>query len=148
MPCVQCTKNDRALHCSYSEYPPGAPSSVATQDVSHLEDAGRARKYVRSSMTEQQKETATPCSVSHTTLMSVPKLGIIENLQNRVEKLEHQLKAPAPNLGHIRGHEPDEDDSTKRYTVSSRGVVRLKNSATRYHGQNQKVALLNHVSIC
>jgi hypothetical protein len=145
MPCVQCTKTGHASRCSYHEYPPSAPSSEAVQDVSCSEEDARARKKVSSKITELQKES--PSTGSNTTLTSAMKLGIIEDLQNRVERLEHRLKTNAPNLNRLRDHEPDDDYRGKRHNVSTKGTVRLKDSATRYHGQNQKAALLTHVGI-
>ena len=147
MPCVQCTKTSNASRCAYNEYPPSAPSSEAAEDVSHSEDHQRKRKLVHSDIPEQQTGTGNPSPGTKTTLPSTTQLGIIEDLQSRVEKLEHQLKLHTPNLNCIRHFDSDEDYRTKRYKLSSSGIIRLKDSATRYHGQNQKVALLNHVGL-
>lgn len=145
MPCVQCTKTGRASRCSYNEYPGEATSpSPTARDVSHLQ-GGRARKIVRSEITEQHEETRSPIPGSDTQLSSVTKPGIIEDLQSRVEKLEHQFKTGALKQNHTRDYDTNEGRQTQRYNMSSVGMVRLRDSATRYHGQNQKVALLNHV---
>jgi hypothetical protein len=147
LPCIQCTKASHATHCSYNEYPSGIASSGAAQDVSHAEDGGRARKIVRGRVLEQRKETTSLSPGSNTYLTSLPKLGIIEDLQSRVEKLENQLKGRATGMNHLRDDGSDDEYRAKRYNVSSRGIIHLKDSTTRYHGQNQKVALLIHVSL-
>ena len=147
LPCVQCTKTGRASRCSYNEYPLSTASSEAGPDVSYLGEGGRARKIIHGDKAEQHKENATPSSGSKTALTSVAKLGIIEDLQSRVEKLEHQLINHALNIHHAGDQKPDEDYQAKRYNVNSRAGVRLKDSTTRYHGQNRKVALLNHVGL-
>ena len=147
MPCVQCTKTSHASRCTYNEYPPSAPSSEVVEDVSLSEDRQKKRKLVQSDIPEQQTGTGNPSPGAKITLTPTTQLGIIEDLQSRVEKLEHQLKLHTPDLEYVRHFESDEGYRTKRYNVSSRGVIRLKDSATRYHGQNQKVALLNHVGL-
>ena len=96
-------------------------------------------------MPEQQPVPEEPSPGPNTSLTSATKLGIIEDLQSRVEKLEYQLKFHAPKLHHFRHQEAGEESREKGHNVSAGGFVRLKGSATRYHGQNQKVALLNHV---
>ena len=147
LPCIQCTKASRATYCSYNEYPSDIASPEATQDVSHAEDGSRARKIVRSRVLEQCKETTSLSPGSNTSLTSLPKLGIIEDLRNRVEKLENQLKGRATSMNHLQDDGSDDGYRAKRYNVSSRGIIHLKDSTTRYHGQNQKVALLIHVGL-
>ena len=98
-------------------------------------------------VSEKRKKTESLPSASNTNLTSLPKLGIIEDLQNRVEKLENQLKGHATSINHLRDDGSDDEYRARRYNVSSRGIIRLKDSTTRYHGQNQKVALLIHVGL-
>jgi hypothetical protein len=147
LPCAQCSKTGRASQCSYNEYPPGAPSSEGAQDVSHSENGGEPRKTVRRKITEHHEDTESPSHGSITTQTSVVRLGIMEDLQNRVERLENQLKTHNPSQDNLRDNRRNEDYRAKRYDTSFRGVVRLKDFTTRYHGQNQKVALVNHVGL-
>jgi hypothetical protein len=147
LPCIQCTKASRATHCSYNEYPSDIASSEAAQDISHTEEGGRARKIVRGRVSEQRKKNESLSPGSNTNLTSLPKLGIIEDLQKRVEKLENQLKGHGITMNHLRDDGSDDEYRAKRYNVSSRGIIHLKDSTTRYHGQNQKVALLIHVGL-
>jgi hypothetical protein len=146
LPCIQCTKASRATHCSYNEYPSGITPSEAAQDISHTE-GGRVRKIVRGTVSEQRQNPECLSPGPNTNLTSAPKLGIIEDLQNRVEKLENQLKGHATTMNHLRGDGSDDEYRAKRYNVSSRGIIHLKDSSTRYHGQNQKAALLIHVCL-
>jgi hypothetical protein len=146
-PCAQCTKTGGASRCSYNEYAQCTPPSEAAHDVSYSEDGGTAGKIVSRRVTERHEETERPSHGSNMTQTSVAKLGIIEDLQSRVKKLEQELKSHTPNLNHLREHERADDYRTKQNDVSFRGVVRLKDSTTRFHGQNQKVALLNHVGL-
>jgi hypothetical protein len=111
------------------------------QDVSYSEDGGTARKAIRRKITKLHEETESPSQTSE------GKLGIIEDLQSRVEKLENLFTAHTPNLSHSRDRKPADNYHTKRYDVSFRDVVQLKDSRTRYHGQNQRVALLSHVCL-
>lgn len=141
MPCAQCTRIGHVSRCSYNEYPPGGPSGEFVQEVPYSEDGGTARKVIRRKITELHDETGSQLQTSEA------KLGIIEDLQSRVEKLENLITTYTPNLGHSRDCKPADSYDTKRYDVSLRGVVRLKDSRTRYHGQNQRVALLNHVCL-
>jgi hypothetical protein len=147
LPCIQCTKASRATHCSYNEYPSVIASSETAQDIPHAEDGGRARKIVRSSVLGQRKETTSLSPRSNTNLTSLSKLGIIEDLQSRVERLENQLKGRATSMNHLRDDGFDDEYRAKHYNVRSRGIIHLKDSTTRYHGQNQKVALLIHVGL-
>lgn len=141
MPCAQCTKIGHGSRCSYNEYPPAGSSVEGVQDVSCSEDGGTARKVIRRKITELHEETGSPSQTSEA------KLGIIEDLQSRVERLENLITAHTPNLSHSRDRKPADSYLTKRRDVSFRGVVRLKDSRTRYHGQNQRVALLSHVCL-
>ena len=147
LPCIQCTKASRSTHCSYNEYPSHIASSAAAQDISQVEEGDRARKTVRGRVSEQRKRTKSLSPGSNTNPTSSPRLGVIEDLQNRVEKLENQLKGHATNINHVWDDGSDDEYRAKRYNVSSRGIIRLKDSTTRYHGQNQKVALLIHVCL-
>jgi hypothetical protein len=147
LPCAQCTKTGGAARCSYNEYAQSASPSEAAQDVLYSEDGGTVRKTASRRVTGRHEDIESPTYRSNKTQTSVAKLGIIEDLQSRLEKLEQELKSHIPNLNHLHEHERDDDYRTKRNDISFRGVVRLKGSTTRFHGQNQKVALLNHVGL-
>ncbi|OQE19323.1 hypothetical protein PENFLA_c019G01573 [Penicillium flavigenum] len=80
-------------------------------------------------------------------------VGIIEDLQLRLAKLEGLLSVKSPaSLGllrdvSIRGSSPHPSDIAKsESSLPFLGTLVVKGSRTRYHGQNHRITLLNQFS--
>ena len=142
-PCIQCLKNGRSTQCSYSDFPSSNPSSQTYEVI----ESGRPAKMARPTQVDEHRDHfALPTSISMHPSAAVVKVGVIEDLQERVQRLEHQL-AHQPQAFTVPGDiDTDEFSQTAPLNVNSRGVLHLKGSSVRYHGENQKSALLRHVS--
>lgn len=141
-PCLQCVKSGRSSQCSYSETSSSTGPSQQAPCAAEATCVGRPAKLARVMPVEGiHVQVADISMVSNHASSPVVKVGVIEDLQNRVQRLEEQLAVQSRGLSPPRNH----TDQTRRLNVTSKGVVHLKGSSTRFHGQNQKAALLNHV---
>ena len=143
-PCLQCLKSGRAAQCTYNDSSSSAPPPEQAQDVA---EPGRPAKLVRlTPVDEHSGHVSDNSPASRQWSAPVARIGVIEDLQSRVEKLEQQLATRSRALSSEGIAYADHPFQGKPYSVSSMGVLHFKGSSIRYHGKNQKVALLSHVS--
>ncbi|KAJ5364015.1 uncharacterized protein N7496_009728 [Penicillium cataractarum] len=125
-PCQNCWKAGCRAECAYNQHP---------QSTESLPKAKRVQLSTERDGDDQQPH-------------SRPGTGIIEDLQQRVVKLEELLavRPHAGNFGPIRDAPVQsswpQSDSTLS-TAPFLGTLVVKGSRTRYHGQNNRVTLLN-----
>ncbi len=142
-PCIQCLKNGRSTQCSYSDFSSSAPSG-RTPDVT---ESGRPTKIARPTLGDEHRgHVALPSPISTQPSAAVVKVGVIEDLQDRVQKLEQRLTRQSRASTFPGDADTDDGSQAKPFNVNLRGVLHLKGSSARYHGENQKGALLRHVS--
>lgn len=133
-PCENCIKAGCPGGCTYNQCPNAFPKAKRI----HLSpnDAGRNH--------EQRNEVET-----------APGIGIVEDLQRRVIRLEERLAlgpqvANPPLASHVpalqinidaRPHDNAPETSDSQPFI---GTLVVKGTRTRYHGQNNRISLLNH----
>lgn len=146
-PCARCLNGGRSAQCSYNESAFSAASSEQSHDATDCTYGTRSAKAARVTSVEAPSDHGAVPRFSLELAPSTPvKVGVIEDLQSRLCKLEQQFAHQSPASDQSRHSEAGITDRRKYSHISSVGVLHFKGSSTRYHGQNQKVALLNHVS--
>lgn len=149
-PCQNCSKAGCRAECAYNQHPPQSSESLPKSKRAHLSADGDGVDQRTSSRLGT---------------------GIVEDLQQRVVKLEELLAVqPQANkygpmrdvpiqsswyVSHIlaflqnflltffRSSRPQSDSTLS--TSPFLGTLVVKGSRSRYHGQNSRVALLNQV---
>ncbi|KAJ5545837.1 hypothetical protein N7494_003422 [Penicillium frequentans] len=125
-PCQNCVKGGYEAECTYHQQPDAV-------------DPHSQPKPKRAKIAE---------AIEPGTLWMGPSIGIIEDLQQRVLKLEslHAVGPHANNYGPIRDASvqnswprPEISQSSSSYL----GTLVVKGSRSRYHGQNDRITLLN-----
>ncbi|PKY03675.1 hypothetical protein P168DRAFT_270105 [Aspergillus campestris IBT 28561] len=136
MPCQNCTKSGCPSDCMYNNQSP------ASQDV-----LPRAKRVHLGS--EAVDQHADPRGESGRNA----GVGLIEDLQLRLAKLEDLLSVKTPaNLvssrdGSVRGASPQSTGIAQPASPPPfQGTVVVKGTRTRYHGQNDRISLLNQFS--
>ncbi|KAE8151522.1 hypothetical protein BDV25DRAFT_171383 [Aspergillus avenaceus] len=125
-PCQNCTKAGCREDCAYS-YSGNAPDPLP-----------RAKRPRCSSSECEHLESRTE-----------PRLGVLEDLQQRVIKLEERLSMRPPEASQAREVQPATVHARKDDTAQPAdsppflGTLVVKGSRTRYHGQNNRVTLLS-----
>ncbi|KAJ5121954.1 hypothetical protein N7526_008891 [Penicillium atrosanguineum] len=128
LPCQNCIKSDCRSDCTYNHQP--AESHPRSKRV-QLSDAN--------DLDQNQDQPTVPVTAG---------VGVIEDLQMRVVKLEEQLLAlrSQGTSGPIRDI-PVQSSWPQADTTQSNsdflGTLVVKGSRSRYHGQNNRVTLLN-----
>ncbi|KAJ5934295.1 hypothetical protein N7466_003842 [Penicillium verhagenii] len=144
-PCQNCVKGGFGAQCTYhqQQQPHADP---ADHQYSHLQGPGPQPK--RTQIPEADESDPPTGLTQPVTGLSV---GIIEDLQQRVLKLE-SLHAVRPQSPHARTFDPIRDalvqNSWPRPDISRTssphlGTLVVKGSRSRYHGQNDRITLLN-----
>ncbi|KAJ5656853.1 hypothetical protein N7507_008803 [Penicillium longicatenatum] len=128
-PCQNCVRGGFEAQCTYHQQ----PDSVGPQ---HSQPKPKRAKLAEANAPDR-------------TLSMGPSIGIIEDLQQRVLKLEslHAVRPRADNFSPIR--DASVQDSWPRPEIfqsssSYLGTLVVKGSRSRYHGQNDRITLLNH----
>ncbi|KAF3394211.1 hypothetical protein F1880_005082 [Penicillium rolfsii] len=127
-PCQNCTKAGCRVECAYNQHPPSSGSLPKAKRIRMSPEGDEANQG-----TQSQPRTG---------------MGIIEDLQQRVVKLEELIavRPHAANLGPMRdalvqSSWPKSDSTTT--TSPFLGTLVVKGSRTRYHGWNNRITLLN-----
>lgn len=146
LPCHQCSKSGRAPQCTYDREDENIPQARTTE-LSNLETDQRRRKIPSpTGIPEVQSHVGLPARVPPTpAVVSHVSIGVIENLQNRVSKLEQLLK----NQPHLSAESSVQISLGAKQGAGSStvfGTLNVKGSRSRFHGRYQKLTLLNEVS--
>ena len=127
-PCQNCIKARCSELCTYHHSPETLESVPSTKRI----------QYANS--TNVDIETSGGSDIGR-----AAGLGIIEDLQQRVSKLEEAVSA---NNGETRNHlsfkstqQPSQTQSVNSGPLL--GTLAVKGSRSRYHGQNNRISLLN-----
>ncbi len=135
LPCRQCKKAGRSVGCTYSSRQESlAPAQLS--DKSELIPENKTRVKARIQSPTEPHEWGSQSDVPRM------KLGVIEDLQHRVDKIERLLSNES-RLSTLAHGQPCQAD---RLPPSYLGTLSIKGSRTRYHGQNHIATLLNQVS--
>ncbi|KAF2192169.1 hypothetical protein K469DRAFT_730819 [Zopfia rhizophila CBS 207.26] len=116
-PCENCIKAQCGSECTYNQY----PSSKTKNDVAQS--------------SHQVHASGNP-----------PGLGSVEDLQQRVAKLEDLLSLRPSSAHTTTQNSPALSNVTNQSSAASPrllGTLVVKGSRSRYHGQNDRVTLLN-----
>ncbi|KAJ6102075.1 hypothetical protein N7486_004502 [Penicillium sp. IBT 16267x] len=129
-PCQNCVRGGFEAQCTYHQQ----PDSV---DPQHSQPKSKRVQIAEANEPEPRTQSAMG-----------PTIGIVEDLQQRVLKLEslHAGRPHPNNFGPIRDvsvqnywHRPEISQSSSSYL----GTLVVKGSRSRYHGQNDRITLLN-----
>ena len=164
-PCNQCRKRNQLNHCLYEDRQLGR-SSKAYVDGAAVEDGSQTKRPrvepAFASHADSQglavrntpnSHAAGPGSLENVYNRAPPQencpgpeaphLSIIESLECRIERLERRIQ-PSENFQSFprSGITPPRNGA---YGPQNHpGILTIKGSSTRYHGQNQRLALLGH----
>ncbi|KAI9880681.1 MAG: hypothetical protein M1830_001314 [Pleopsidium flavum] len=142
LPCKQCEKAGSSAQCTYNSRPERLSQAQLT-DESEPESGRRGRKTARAESTAEPHERGNSSRLpAHTPRVTEEKIGVIEDLQYRVNKLERLLSDQSRLLTSTQKHANNHVEQADRPSPSSLGVLSIKGSRSRYHGQNHKITLL------
>ncbi|PLN76554.1 hypothetical protein BDW42DRAFT_178446 [Aspergillus taichungensis] len=138
MPCENCTKAGCPSDCMYNQSPASLDALPKAKRV-HLGSKAVDQHPVPDSRVESER---------------IAGVGLIEDLQLRLAKLEELLSVkPSANLSSSRGGSIREASSLQSNGIAQPaipppflGTVVVKGTRTRYHGQNNRISLLNQFS--
>ncbi|KAJ5929084.1 hypothetical protein N7454_006932 [Penicillium verhagenii] len=145
-PCQNCVKGGFGAQCTYHQQQQQPHADPADHQYSHLQGPGPQPK--RTQIPETDGSDPPTGLTQPVTGLSV---GIIEDLQQRVLKLE-SLHAVRPQSPHARTFDPIRDALVQnswprpdipRTSSPHLGTLVVKGSRSRYHGQNDRITLLN-----
>ena len=151
-PCDQCTKIGNHDKCAYSEYAPDStrlPNQVL--DSSTDGNARKQRRIGASDHDQQQASSPGRSKISGSVDLKSAPVGVVEDLQGRVANLEQILSLSSTHVADGGSNLSLSKHTTLVNTngvgsVSTKGLIDSQKSSTRFYGQNQKNALLLHVS--
>ncbi|KAJ6000594.1 hypothetical protein N7481_001003 [Penicillium waksmanii] len=138
-PCQNCIKAVCIAECTYSQHPAPNPSNSPDHSNASLQKPKPKSKRVHLDISEESDQRVQ--------LDSPRNIGIIEDLQRRVLHLE-ELAAVQPNStvfgplkdATIQSPWPQENSPL---STPFQGTLVIKGSRSRYHGQNNRISLLN-----
>jgi len=146
LPCKQCDKAGSTALCTYNSREESL-SQAQLIDESEAESGQRRRKAARAESTAEPHERGNPSRLpSYTTVVAEEKIGVIEDLQYRVNKLERLLSDQSRVSALTQKHACNHIEQADRSSTSYLGVLSIKGSRSRYHGKNHKITLLYQVS--
>ncbi len=147
LPCHQCSKSGRAPQCYYGREDENIPQARATEESS-LESGQRRRKIPSpTGFAEVRSHVGLPAILPPTpALENNESIGVIENLQNRVDKLE-KLLSSHPELSAESSRQFSLGSKPGAGSLTNVGTLNVKGLRSRFHGLYQKHTLLNEVSL-
>ena len=139
LPCSQCERAERAEECTYNTWQDNQGAKAFTESP---EDYGEHDERVKKRARAISASRSQDCSMQGG--MREVKLGIVEDLQQRVETLERIIS----KCNHI-SPQPDSQSKPDREAMlpSCSGTLNVQGSRSKYHGQNHRHTLLSQVSI-
>ncbi len=146
LPCHQCSKFGRARQCTYDREDENVPQARATEQ-SNLENDQRRRKIPSPTGLAEVQSHVGPPDRAPTALVAgnSESIGMIEHLHNRVYKLE-QLIYNQPHILPESSRQLSLGAKQRAGSSMYSGTLDVKGSRSRFHGQYQKMTLLNEVS--
>ena len=138
MPCENCNKAGCASKCMYGQQP--TPTQAPEPGLPVPQEPALSKR-----------KPSQPRDINETSGHDPPRsVGIVEDLQARVFKLEEALsinRLPSTTVIHNESRASPQSVNTIQSTASQRqlGTLVVKGSRSRYHGQNDRVTLLNQV---
>lgn len=147
LPCHQCSKSGRAPQCYYGREDENIPQARATEESS-LESGQRRRKIPSpTGFAEVRSHVGLPAILPPTpALENNESIGVIENLQNRVDKLE-KLLSSHPELSAESSRQFSLGSKPGAGSLTNVGTLNVKGLRSRFQGLYQKHTLLNEVSL-
>ena len=155
LPCDQCTKIGNHEKCAYSEYAQDStrrPNQLRDSSIPATDGNSRKQRRIAASDHDQQRASSPGRDqISGTMDLTSAPVGVVEDLQARVANLEQVLSLSSTHLA-----DGGSSLTLSKHTalvningvgsVSTKGLIDNQKSTTRFYGQNQKNALLLHVS--
>lgn len=148
LPCKQCDKAGVSAQCKYNRHLE-SQSQVQLTDESDLERDQRAWKTARpeqrSSSHRQGDSSMEHASSSSSGVVSKKQIGVIEDLQYRVNQLERLSSGRSQSPALAQQNDSGYAEQGSRSSPNYMGVLSVKGSRSRYHGLNHKITLLQQV---
>lgn len=155
LPCEQCRKASQSAQCTYSTRQ-GPPSHAQHTDESESETGQRVKRKTTESKAELRDSVSsgfpvdtTPTTTTTTTAAPVAneKVGVLEDLQSRVDKLERLLFTGRTRiLASAQDELSNPVEQSAHALLRHPGILSIKGSRSRYQGPNHKITLLYQVS--
>ena len=136
LPCENCTKASCAAKCTYGH---SSPAPDQERPAEHALPRGKRSQPVEGSGTSEHEQ--------------LPRaVGVVEDLQRRVAKLEEalvssRLLSTSSTAIDESGASCQSVNTVRSKSSSARqlGTLVVKGSRSRYHGQNDRITFLNQV---
>ncbi|KAJ5308851.1 hypothetical protein N7508_004230 [Penicillium antarcticum] len=119
-PCENCIKAGHRANCAYNQHPTELPSKPKRVQL-NIDASGNSEQ------------------------LNGVGIGIIEDLQQRLARVEGLLAGQSANVPAVSTQNSWPSNATVQHSSlqSSMGTLVVKGSRSRYHGQNDRITLLN-----